>query len=108
MSTEDNIQQLQLYEQSVQNILLQKQHLQSELTEIGSALQELEQTSKSYRIIGNIMVEAKQGELISDLTKKKSIAEIRIKALEKQEKTIKEKAESLQSEVMKKMESKSQ
>ena len=56
--TEQKIQQLQLYEQSVQNILLQKQQFQSQISEIDSALKELETATASYRIIGNIMVNA--------------------------------------------------
>jgi prefoldin beta subunit len=102
-NTEEGINQLQLFEQSLQNILLQKQQFQTQLTEMSSALKELENSSESYKIIGNIMVKTDKGELKKDLEEKKSSIELRIKSLEKQETSIKEKAEKLQSEVMKKM-----
>lgn len=101
--TEQKIQQLQLYEQSVQNIILQKQQFQSQITEIESALKELETATISYRIIGNIMVNSEKEAIKRDLELRKSQAEMRIKALEKQESKIKEKAQTLQSEIMKKM-----
>ncbi len=104
--TEKKIGQLQLYEQSMQNILMQKQQFQSQIIELDSALKELEQSSDSYKIIGNIMVKTKKEELKSDLESNKSAAELRIKTMEKQEANIKEKVEKLQSEVMKGMQEK--
>ena len=103
--TEQKISQLQIYEQSLQNILLQKQQFQAQITEINSALKELESTDTSYKIVGNIMVHTDKKELKQDIESKKSSTEIRIKALEKQEENIREKTKNLQSEVMKGMDS---
>ena len=58
--TEINITQLQLIQQNLQNTLLQKQQLQKQLTEIDSALKELETSPTAYKIIGNIMVASKK------------------------------------------------
>ncbi|MCK5282045.1 MAG: prefoldin subunit beta [Nanoarchaeota archaeon] len=104
--TEQKINQLQLYEQSLQNILLQKQQFQAQATEIDSALSQLEGSSVSYKIIGNIMIKSKKEELEKDLKEKKSIAQLRIKTFEKQESDIKEKVKSLQEEVMKNIQNK--
>lgn len=101
---EQKIGQLQLYEQSLQNFLMQKQQFQLQLIEIESALKELESSEQAYKIIGNIMVSSKKDELKKDLISKKEIAELRISALERQETQIKEKATKLQSEVMKNLE----
>jgi len=101
---EEKIGQLQMYEQSLQNILLQKQQFQSQLSEIDSALKEMESSSETYRIVGNIMVLTKKEELKKELQEKNSSLKLRIKTLEKQEDTIKEKAQSLQSDIMKGME----
>jgi len=90
--TEQKIAQLQLYEQSLQNILMQKQQFQSQSLEIESALKELETTKEAYKIVGNIMV----------ASKKETMA-LRIKTLEKQEKQIRDKAKKLQEEVSKKI-----
>jgi prefoldin beta subunit len=100
----EKINQLQMYEQSVQNIVLQKQQFQAQSSELDSALSELEKTEKAYKIIGNIMVHTDKKSLKEELESKKIAVDMRIKALEKQENSIKEKASSLQGEVMKNME----
>ena len=101
--TQEKISQLQLYEQSLQNLLLQKQQFQAQANELNSALKELVETSKSYKIIGNIMVAVEKEELSKDLESKKATSELRVTTLEKQETNIREKVKALQSEVMSKM-----
>ena len=101
--TEEEIAQLQLYEQSLQNILIQKQQFQSQSLEIESALKELEKTKEAYKIVGNIMVLSKKEELKEDLESKKETVSIRIKTLEKQENQIREKAKRLQEAISKKI-----
>jgi len=101
--TEQKIAQLQLYEQSLQNILMQKQQFQSQSLEIESALKELETTKEAYKIVGNIMVASKKEDLKKDLQSKKETMALRIKTLEKQEKQIRDKAKKLQEEVSKKI-----
>lgn len=99
--TEKNISQLQLYEQSMQNIMAQKQQFQMQVLEIESALTELKNSNNAYKIIGNIMVASDNESLNADLKSKKEVVDLRLKTLEKQENQIKEKAEKLQAEVMK-------
>jgi prefoldin beta subunit len=98
--TEQMIGQLQMFEQSLQNFLMQKQQFQSQLIEVESALKELKNKEEAYKIVGNIMVAAKKEELEKDLNQKKETIELRIKTLEKQESAIKEKAQAMQKEVM--------
>ncbi len=102
--TEQKINQLQMYEQSMQSLLMQKQQFQSKLVEIDSALAELDKAKDAYKIVANIMVSSDKDELKKELSSKKESSELRIKTIEKQEQRIKEKAEKLQSEVMKSME----
>jgi prefoldin beta subunit len=97
--TEEKIAQLQLYEQSLQNILVQKQQFQSQGIEIESALAELEKTNEAYKIVGNIMVASKKEDLKKDLEGKKETIGLRIKTMEKQENNIRAKAKKLQEEV---------
>ena len=104
--TQEKISQLQLIEQNMQNFLMQKQQFQSQLVEIESALKELEKTDNAYKIIGNIMVGTDKAELEKDLNEKKETISLRIKTLEKQEKEIKEKASSIQKEVMEELKEK--
>ncbi len=105
--TEEKIGQLQLMEQNLQNILIQKQAFQTQLFEVENALKELEKTKEeTYKIVGPIMVATNKKELKDDLQSKKEVIELRIKNLEKQEKKIKEEATQIQGEVMKKLKQK--
>src|SRR3989344_1791082 len=101
--TEQKIGQLQMFEQSLQNFLGQKQQFQVQLVEVESALGELESTNKAYKIIGNIMVENDKNELKADLQSKKEMLELRIKTMEKQESQVRERASKLQFEILKKI-----
>jgi len=100
---EQKINQLQLFEQSLQNILMQKQQFQSQIAETDSALSELDKSKESYKIVGNIMVKSNKEDLKKELEEQKKIAELRINAIEKQEKHIQEKVSKLQEEAMKEM-----
>ena len=101
--TQEKIGRLQLMEQNLQQLLLQKQQFQTQLIEITSAMEELKKTDQAYKIVGNIMVLSKKDELEKDLNTKKEMLDIRIKNIEKQEKIIKEKTQKMQDEVMKKL-----
>lgn len=100
---EKKLNQLQILEQSMQNLLMQKQQFQLQQVEIESALKELEKVNEAYKIVGNIMVLSKKDDLKTDLTSKKEIVELRIKNMEKQENQAREKASKLQNEVLKGM-----
>jgi len=98
--TEQKISQLQLIEQNLQNFLIQKQQLQTQLIEIESALEELKKVSDAYKIIGNIMIKSDRKGLEKELEQKKDMIGLKVKNLEKQEERIKEKAKKLQEEVL--------
>ena len=100
---EKKINQLQLLEQSLQNLSMQKQQFQLQQVEIESALKELENVNEAYKIVGNIMILSKKTDLKEDLGSKKEVIELRIKNLEKQENQLREKASKLQNEVLKEM-----
>lgn len=94
------INQLQLLQQNLQNLLLQKQQLHGQLTELNSALQELKNTSQAYRIIGTVMLAASRDELSRELQEKKELIEIRMKNVEKQEHALQQNLEKVQQEAL--------
>ena len=98
--TEEKIGQLQMYEQSIQSILMQKQQFQGQLSEVQSALSEIAKSEVSYKIIGNLMVKAAKEEVQKELEARDASLHIRLKSLDKQETTIREKAKALQEEIM--------
>ena len=101
--SEKKLGQLQMVEQSMQSLLMQKQQFQLQQVEIESALKELENVDEAYKIVGGIMVLSKKADLKDDLTSKKEVTELRIKNVEKQEAQLRDKATKLQTEVMKEM-----
>ncbi len=101
--TQESISKLQLIEQNVQALLMQRQQFQTQLFEVESALKELEKTDDAFKIVGNVMIKTDKAALKAELSSKKEIIDLRLKNLDKQEKQMKEKAESLQKDVMSKM-----
>ena len=100
----EKIMQLQLVEQNLQNIIIQKQNFQAQSTEIDNALKEVKETKESvFKVIGNTMVSMPKNKIEKDLSSKKEILDLKIKSFEKHEKQIKEKFEELQKEVLKNM-----
>ncbi|MFH1505404.1 MAG: prefoldin subunit beta [archaeon] len=99
-SQEEQIGQLQMMEQNITNIMAQKQQFQSQLMEVETALEEMKSSQKVYKIVGNVMVARKKEDVKKELDEKKEMFNIRIKALDKQEKDVREKAEEIQKKVL--------
>jgi len=98
--TGKKIQELQILEQNLQNLSMQKQAFQIELTEVLNALSGLKKSGEEvYKIVGGLMVRSSKADLTSDLEEKKKIFEIRISSIEKQEKILDEKSEKLKKEI---------
>jgi prefoldin beta subunit len=84
------VNQLQLLQQNLESIAMQKQQIQAELTEIDSALEELKSTTNSFRVIGKIMVATPKEKLVKDLTERKEVVALRLNNFTKQENKVKE------------------
>ena len=98
---ENKMQEMQILEQSLQNLLLQKQAFQMELTETQSALKEIENSGDEvFKIIGQLMIKTPKSTIKEELSSKEKILEIRIKTFEKQEKSFSEKAEGLRKQIL--------
>ncbi len=102
--TQEKIQQLQIFEQNLQNLLLQKQAFQFELNDTENALGEVGKTKEEvYKLIGQVLIKSSKVEVEKELKQKKDILSLRIKAIEKQESQLKEEVEKIREEVMKKV-----
>ncbi len=102
---EQNLVQLQLAEQNLQNLVLQKQVFQLESIETNNALEELKKSKDGdvYNIVGSLMFKSNKEQLTKDLEKKKDLLNLRIKSIEKQEEDIKNKLLKVREEVLKGM-----
>jgi len=94
------INQLQLFQQNLQNIVQQKQMLESQMMEIDSAFEELKTTPKSYKILGKVMVCVSTEKLNLELQNKKEVLQLRFSTVEKQEIMLTQNIEKIQQEVV--------
>ncbi len=102
MTKDSQIQEMQLLEQNLQNILMQKQAFNMELAESNSALQELQKAGEEvYKIVGGLMLKSDKSKVLEDLENKKKLFELRLKNLEKQEITLSEKVDLIRQEILK-------
>lgn len=96
------IQEMQFLEQNLQNILLQKQAFQMELSETNSALKEIEKAGDEvFKIIGQLMIKTDKSKTKAELENKKKVFDLRVKAIEKQEFSLTEQSEKLRKEIIK-------
>ena len=93
--------EMQFLEQNLQNLLMQKQAFQIEMTETQSALNEIN-TAKDdvYKIIGSLMLKTEKAKLKDELTNKEKLLDLRLKTLEKQERNFTPKLEELREKIM--------
>jgi len=97
---EKRLQELQFLEQNLQNILLQKQAFQLELSETDSALAEIKDSKGDvYKVIGDLMIKTEKAKIQEDLSKKKELLGLRVKALDNQESSLTEKTSSIRDEL---------
>jgi len=75
--SQESIQRLQMIEQNVQGLNMQKQQFQAQMFEVESALKELETSSVTYKIIAGVMIGVDKEKL------KKELAEMPEKAVRK-------------------------
>ena len=98
---EKRIRELQILEQNLQNILLQKQAFQIEQRETQAALRELEKSGEEvFKIVGQLMIKTEKNAMKKELEEKLKIIDLRIKSFEKQEQVLSEKLEEIQKEVL--------
>jgi prefoldin beta subunit len=98
--TEKKIQEIQIIEQNLHNLLLQKQNFQIELSENQNALEEMKSSGEEvYKIIGQIMLKTDKKKLDEELINQQKILELRIKTLEKQEQELNNKIDSLRKDI---------
>jgi len=99
--TEKQIQELQILEQNLQNVLMQKQAFQLELNEVENASSELKSAKDEvYKIAGSIMIKTSKEDLEKELAEKKKLLELRLKSIDKQENLMSEKLNSLRQDIV--------
>jgi len=96
------IQEIQILEQNIQNLLLQKQAFDMELSESRAALKEIENAKDDvFKLIGQLMIKSDKNKVKEELLNKEKILNLRLSTIGKQEISLTEKLTSLREEMMK-------
>jgi prefoldin beta subunit len=99
---QEKIQEFQTLEQALQNILLQKQTFQMELSETQSALKEIQNSDDEvFKIVGQLMIKTEKQKIMEELANREKILELRLNTIDKQEGSLTEKLEKLREEFIK-------
>ena len=102
MADQDKIQEMQILDQNVQNLFLQKQSFQIEISETQLALKEIENSGDEiFKMVGQLMIRSDKAKVKEELLNKERFLDIRIKSIEKQENSLTEKLEKLREEIIK-------
>ncbi len=101
-ANDKNFQEMQFLEQSLQNILFQKQAFQIELSETKEALNELENSKDEvFKVIGQLMIKSEKSKIKDELSNKIKILDLRTKTLEKQENSVTNQLEKVRNGMVK-------
>jgi len=105
LSKEDQkkMNELQIMEQSRQQINMQKQAVTTQIFEIESALNEIEKTSEAYKFVGSVLVKKDPKILAKELEEEKELKEKQIEKLQQQEEKFDKKIEDLRKDLLKSM-----
>ncbi|KHO47743.1 MAG: prefoldin beta subunit [archaeon GW2011_AR5] len=97
---ENLIGHLQMQNQQLQAVLMQKQALSMQSREIEKALEHLETASDDvYRTVGPILVKVPGGEVKKQLEDDKEEVDLKLKTIESQEKKLRDKLKESQEKI---------
>jgi prefoldin beta subunit len=90
------IMDYQELQSKLQGIMMEKQQLLMQTGEIDRALKALgDVTGKTYEMIGTVLIERDKDSINSDLLERKQMLDLRTESLEKNERTIKSRLQTI-------------
>jgi prefoldin beta subunit len=103
--TQAKIQELQMLDQTFQQLLMQKNAFSSENNEVDLIIDEVSKTEgEVMRIVGGqVAIKTTKEKILEDMHHKKELISTRLESIDKQEEEMNEKIESLRDEIMKKI-----
>jgi prefoldin beta subunit len=103
---QERLQRLQNLQNTLQQLLLQKQRIEMERMESEKALETLKDVSidsKIYKSVGAVLVEKPKDDIVTELDERKEFLEMRIKIIAKQEEKTREKMTGIQETLQKEL-----
>ena len=100
-NSDSKLQELSFLEQNMQNLLLQKQAFQMEMSETISALNEIKKSSDDvFKVLGQLMIKVNKKEILEELENKEKLLKFKLDSVDKQENSLNDKIISLRDEVL--------
>lgn len=103
---QERLQRLQQLQNTMQQLLLQKQRIEMEMVESDKALEalgEVKEDSKVYKSVGAVLVEKDRETVMKELKERREFLDMRAKVLKKQEDKTQEKMTALQETLQKEL-----
>jgi prefoldin beta subunit len=103
---QERIQRLQQLQNTMQQLLAQRQRIEMEVAESDKALEVLKEVpgeAKVYKSVGAVLVEKERDKVVKELEERKEFLDMRAKVLQKQEDKTKEKLTGLQETLQKEL-----
>jgi len=94
--------QLESYQAQIQLVIQQKQKVQADLNETKKALEEIEKLPDDaviYKSVGSLIVKTAKEEAVKELSERVETLQVRLSALERQEKKLNEKIKELTTQI---------
>ncbi len=100
---QNQIAQFQQLTQQIQMVATQKIQLEAQVKELDKTLAELAKVtddSAVFRNVGSLLIQVKdRAALVNELTEQKETAEVRVKTLDRQDKHLRERHQTLQQQI---------
>jgi len=103
---QERLQRLQNLQNTLQQLLVQKQRIEIEIMESDKALKTLKETtseSKVFKSVGAVLVEKPRDDVIKELEDRREFLDMRMKVIVKQEDKTREKMTGLQETLQKEL-----
>ncbi|MBN2335307.1 prefoldin subunit beta [Candidatus Bathyarchaeota archaeon] len=103
---QERLQRLQQLQNTMQQLLSQKQRIEMEMMESDKALEalgEVPDDAKVYKSVGAVLVQRDRDRVVKELNERKEFLDMRAKVLQKQEDKTKEKLTGLQETLQKEL-----
>ena len=99
---QERLLRLQQLQQTLQSILVQKQNVELELTEIEQTINELQKLAEDaiiYKAVGSLLVKSEKAKITSDLNDRKELLNVRASVLGKQEERLRGQLKDIQTKL---------
>jgi prefoldin beta subunit len=105
-AVQERLLRLQQLQQTLQNVLTQKQQVETELLEVDQALSELEKNTDLdviYKSVGSLLIKTKKKKITEELKERKELSDMRVSVLGKQEERLRAQIKELSEKIQKEL-----